>query len=52
MMLASMLEELMQDQDFLEFIAGEVEGEEDGRRQMEEDMTKTRARWSSPPSPS
>ena len=35
MMLASMLEELMQDQDFMEFIAGEVEVEEDV---MDEDM--------------
>lgn len=35
MMLASMLEELMQDQDFMEFIAGEVELEEDT---MDEDL--------------
>jgi hypothetical protein len=38
MMLASMLEELMQDQDFLDFIAGEVEVEEVDEDMMDEDM--------------
>ena len=37
MMLASMLEELMQDQDFLDFIAGEVEVEEVDEDTMDED---------------
>jgi hypothetical protein len=36
MMLASMLEELMQDQDFLDFIAGEVEVEVEGPEMEEE----------------
>ena len=37
MMLASMLEELMQDQDFMDFIAGEVEVEVE-EDVMDEDM--------------
>ena len=44
MMLASMLEELMQDQDFLDFIAGEVEVEgpemEEGEEEGEDSMVE------------